>query len=186
MQAGELACITTPKQGNKIPQGAHFCADNGCFGGGYPGDDGWKAWVSGLPRELCDFVVAPDVVGDATGTLERSRPFLPWIREQGFPAAFVAQDGCEDGLIPWDEFDVLFLGGSTEWKLGPAARVVTAEAKSRGLLVHMGRVNSASRMRYAAAIGCDSSDGTYLAFGPNVNLPKLLGWLRQVHHPALF
>lgn len=26
-------------------------------------------------------------------------------------------------------------------------------------------------------MGCDSVDGTYLTFGPDVNLPRLLGWL---------
>jgi hypothetical protein len=43
----------------------------------------------------------------------------------------------------------------------------------------MGRVNSLRRHRYAAAIGCDSADGTYLTRGPDENLPKLLGWVRD-------
>ena len=30
----------------------------------------------------------------------------------------------------------------------------------RGKWVHMGRVNSTRRIRYAASIGCDSVDGT--------------------------
>jgi hypothetical protein len=83
--------------------------------------------------------------------------------------------------MPWPWFDVLFLGGSTAWKLGPAARRLTAEAKARGKRVHMGRVNSLRRLRYADATGCDSADGTFLAFGPDVNLPALLGWLRVVN-----
>ena len=28
-------------------------------------------------------------------------------------------------------------------------------------------------------IGCDSVDGTYLTFGPDVNLPRLLDWLED-------
>ncbi len=40
--------------------------------------------------------------------------------------------------------------------------------------------------RYAAAIGCDSADGTYLTFGPDVNLPRLLSWTRLNDHAALF
>jgi hypothetical protein len=43
----------------------------------------------------------------------------------------------------------------------------------------MGRVNSARRWSYADHIGCDSVDGTYIAFGPNQNLPKLQGWMNQ-------
>jgi hypothetical protein len=42
--------------------------------------------------------------------------------------------------------------------------------------VHCGRVNSWKRLAYAESIGCTSADGTYLTFGPEINLPKLLGW----------
>jgi hypothetical protein len=185
MSAGELDCIVTPKQRRPIPEGAWFCADNGAFGKGYPGDDAWWAWLARLPTERCRFAVAPDVVADAAATLKRSLPWLPRIRSLGMPAAFVAQDGAETVGLPWDEFDVLFIGGSTGWKLGPHAAEIVAEAKSRGKSVHMGRVNSARRLRYASHIGCDSADGTYLIFGPDKNLPKLLGWLAEVNAPTL-
>ena len=79
---------------------------------------------------------------------------------------------------------MLFLGGSTDWKLGPAARALTAEAKRRGKRVHMGRVNSLKRLRYADAIGCDSADGTCLTYAPDANLPRLLAWLRDVNDQA--
>lgn len=181
MQAGLLDCIVTPKQGNKLPDDVWFCADNGCFGAGYPGDDKWWAWLQTLPADRCRFAVAPDVVGDAAATLARSAPWLPRIRDLGMPAAFVAQDGLESLDIPWGDFDVLFIGGSTGWKLGRHARAIVREAKLRGKPVHMGRVNSHSRLRYADAIGCDSADGTYIAFGPDTNLPKTLGWVREVN-----
>lgn len=187
MSRGELACIVTPKQGNKIPDGARYCADNGCFGKGYPGDDAWWGWVKALPnKERCDFAVAPDVVGDAAATLKRSKPWLPRIRSLGIASAFVAQNDAETVGVPWDEFDVLFIGGDTEWKLGPHARAIAAEAKARDKHVHMGRVNSERRLRYADAIGCDTADGTYLAFGPDANLPNVRAWLRGVNdQPAL-
>ena len=47
--------------------------------------------------------------------------------------------------------------------------------------VHMGRVNSQRRLRYAHAIGCDSVDGTYLTYAPDQNLRRLLGWLEDLH-----
>jgi hypothetical protein len=31
-----------------------------------------------------------------------------------------------------------------------------------------------------ASWGCDSVDGTYLTFGPRINLPKLLRWLAEL------
>lgn len=181
MASGELGYIDTPSQGNRRPAGVIWCADNGCFGKGWPGYEAWVAWLerNAADASTCLFATAPDIVGDAAGTLERSAPWLPVIRELGYPAALVAQDGLEDLDIPWDSFDVLFLGGSTEWKLSPAAARLVAEAKARGKRVHMGRVNSRRRYRYAKAIGCDTVDGTYLVFGPTVNLPKLLSWVRE-------
>lgn len=184
MATGRLDMIATPKQGNALPPGVTWVADNGCFGKGYPGDDAWLAWLASYSteeRSRCMFAVAPDVVGDAVATLARSRPWLARIRALGYPAAFVAQNGAEDMVLPWDEFDALFIGGDTAWKLGPHARALTAEAKRRGKWVHMGRVNSARRLRYADAIGCDSADGTFIAFGPDQNLPKVMGWLRGVN-----
>jgi len=183
MAAGLIDVIETPKQGNVPVDGAVWCADNGCFGKGYPGDEEWFRWLEANSTRAgtCVFAVAPDVVGDAAATLTRSAPWLPRIRELGYPAAFVAQDGLEDLVIPWDTFDVLFIGGSTEWKLGPQARAVVSDAKARGKWVHMGRVNSLKRLRYADAIGCDSADGTYLTYAPDANLPDILNWVREVN-----
>jgi hypothetical protein len=179
MIAGLLGAIVTPAQGNRIPDGVPWIADNGCFGKGYPGDEGFLKWLESRKgdRSLCLFATAPDVVGDALATLIRSGPFLPKIRALGYPAALVAQDGLEDLPIPWEEFDAVFLGGSTEWKLSPAAASIAAEARARGKHVHMGRVNSLKRLRFAELIGCDSADGTFLAFAPTENLGRLRVWI---------
>jgi hypothetical protein len=181
MSAGYLACMTTPKGNHKIPPSAVWAADNGVFGKGYPGDDEWLRWLTGRAKNReevarCIFAVAPDVVGDAEATLAKSRPFLATIRDLGFQAAYVAQDGQESFAPPWDEFDCLFIGGSTAWKLGPHAAALVREAKARGKWVHAGRVNSGRRFAHFELLGCDSADGTYIAFGPDVNLPDVLHW----------
>jgi len=188
MHARQIGYIDTPAQGNKRPAGVAWCADNGCFGKGYPGDEKWLGWLekNAYAAADCLFATAPDIVGDAAGTLERSAQWLPAIRALGYPAALVAQDGLEDLEVPWDDFDVLFIGGSTEWKLGAAARTLVTEAKRQGKKIHMGRVNSERRYRYAQAIGCDTADGTYLTFGPDANLPSVLAWSRLIYHDALF
>lgn len=185
MTAGLLGAILTPAQGNRLPDRAAWIADNGCFGAGYPGDDDWLAWLRSKTRDAhrCVFATAPDIVADAPGTLARSEPHLPAIRSLGFPAALVAQDGLEELTVPWESFDALFIGGSTDWKLSAAASRLVREAKARGKWAHMGRVNSRRRWSYAEHIDCDSVDGTFLAFGPDRNLSELLGWLGQ---PALF
>lgn len=187
MQAGALGYIDTPAQGNRRPPGVTWCADNGAYSDRFD-EQKWWAFLTKNKEDAttCLFATAPDVVGDAAATLERSAPWLPQIRALGYPAALVAQDGLEDLTVPWDEFDCLFIGGTTEWKLGAAARQLIAEAKSRGKWVHMGRVNSERRFRYALGLGCDSVDGTYLTFGPDINLPRLLAWNRLNDQASLW
>lgn len=190
MTAGQLGYIDTPRQGNardRRPAGVLWCADNGCFSDKWDEESWWAFLVANAHRaDDCLFAVAPDIVGDAWRSHMRSYPWLAKIRKLGYPVAYVLQDNAEKHPIPWHDFDVAFIGGTTEWKLGRAARELVAEAKRRGKWVHMGRVNSGKRWRYAEAIGCDSVDGTYLTFGPDVNLPKLLGWVQRPAEPSLF
>ena len=107
------------------------------------------------------------------------------IRGLGFKAAFVIQDGETPDQIRWNELDAIFIGGSTEWKLGSIAADIASEAKKRGKWVHMGRVNSFKRMRLAAAIGCDSVDGTYLAFEPDNRKGKIEEWIQKLKQQPL-
>jgi hypothetical protein len=182
MRAGALGLIATPAGGSPPRPGIAWCADNACYTNHYPGDQRYLAWLAGH-RQLaaaCAFATAPDVVGHAAATLRRSAPMLERIRAGGYRAALVAQDGLQHLPVPWGSFDVLFLGGSTDWKLSAAAADLAGVARRHGLTVHMGRVNSLKRLRHAASIGCASVDGTYLAYGPDRNLPTLLSWLRQV------
>ncbi|WP_449060618.1 hypothetical protein, partial [Planomonospora algeriensis] len=208
-----LGTILTPGQGNRFdPRFVRWCADNGCFNEGrrgYPGDEPYLAWLETLlPHAATNlFVTAPDVVGDAAATLERAADMIPRIRAAGHRrVALVAQNGLERLAVPWDTFDVLFLGGGpecapcgyvrphratgkhcprcaaplAEWKTGPAAGRLAREALTRGKRVHMGRVNSYRRLVRAHEFGCFSADGTYITFGPDVNLPRVLRWLADI------
>lgn len=116
-------------------------------------------------------------------TIEWAKQWLPRITELGLPAAMVMQDGMEDMLdeIPWDLFDVAFIGGSDAFKLGEAGRVVIAEAQRQGKRVHVGRVNSSKRLAYVSSLGVDTADGTFLGKGPAKNLPRLMDW-EDIHH----
>ena len=155
-----------------------FAADNGCFvQADKYSNDGFLTWLDKLDRAACLFAVAPDVVGDAVATKDRAYPMLPRIQKLGFKAAYVCQDGELPNTVEWSKLDAIFIGGSTEWKLSQAAADLVAEAKHQDKWVHMGRVNSFQRMRLAAAIGCDSVDGTMLAFAPDINKAKLDQWL---------
>jgi hypothetical protein len=143
----------------------------------------WLEWAVGLRRyrSTCRFIVAPDVVGDAVDTLRMSLPYLPTIGQLGFIPAFVSQDGARSALIPWDEFGVLFVGGTDAWKFSEASLVLVREAQRRGKKTHVGRVNTMRRLRAGLGTNADTVDGTYLKYGPDTNWPRLCTFLDEVN-----
>ncbi|MFG3438400.1 hypothetical protein ACGF0J_14245 [Nonomuraea sp. NPDC047897] len=180
IHGGRLGAIVTPSSGNRVPEEGWWAADSGIFGSSYVGDEAYMRWLEERAEFAgrCLFATAPDVVGNAFATINRSYPFLQRIREMGYPVALVAQDYMEFcNWWDWDDFDCLFVGGSTAWKLSPAAAVLARTAAAAGLWVHVGRVNSLKRLRYAARVmDADSADGTLLTNGPDAHLPAVLGW----------
>lgn len=182
MASGELAQLVTPDTGNRLVPGVRWALDNGCFAGSWS-PQRWSATLDryqGAPG--CLFAVAPDVVGDADATFELWSRWWPAVMRRGYRAAYVAQNGVR--FLPAGP-QALFVGGDDAFKLGPEGRRVIALAHRLGWWVHMGRVNSLRRLRYAADLGCHSVDGTYLRFGPDRNLPRLLSWLNP-DQPGLF
>jgi hypothetical protein len=92
--------------------------------------------------------------------------------------ALVGQDGAEHLPLPWEHFQALFLGGSTEWKLGPGAARLAAETKRRGYWSHLGRCNTLKRFRHAFFLGCGSVDGSGFSRWPDESIPTACaGWL---------
>lgn len=183
MSTGLIGLMTSWVKGGDpkaLPHVKVWAADNGKFASTTTFDlDKYLGWLSrvSIYKDKCLFATAPDVVADARATLLESAPVMPLIRSLGYKVAFVLQDGATDDLIPWDDLDVLFIGGSTEWKLGETAREFTKQSILRGKAVHMGRVNSYKRLAYANEIGCTSADGTFLRFGPDRRLPEVLHWM---------
>jgi hypothetical protein len=205
MRAGYLGQIVTPAAGNRLEPWVEWIADNAIYSNAYPGDAAYLTWLRSHAdyRSRCRFAVAPDVVADHQATLERSWPMLAPIRRAVGRVALCAQNGATPEDLPWGYFDAVFLAGIvecvtcgyiprvetlpqsacpsghplTEWKVGATAAAIAAEAKRRGAWCHMGRVNTDLRIRRAREMGCDSGDGTYLAWGPDQNLPKLLSRL---------
>jgi hypothetical protein len=174
--------ILTPNMGNRPDLSKTlWAADTGCFTTTTPFSlPRYLHWLEDLSRYLgnCLFATAPDRVGDWEETWKLSAPVLPILREIGYRAALVAQDGLRHP--EWDTFDALFVGGTTKWKLSEDAYALVVEAKKRGKWAHMGRVNSYRRLRAAAISGYDSADGTFVKFGPDQNIPKVLSWLNAL------
>lgn len=172
---------------NKLHE-VFWAADNGCFTNPNLNVADYLVWLKKMSKwkETALFATAPDVVADADATFERSKDVLPKIRELDFPAAFVAQDGIENKTIHWDTFDVLFIGGTTEWKTSDASFWLIKEAKRKGKFVHVGRVNSLTRLLWARLAGATSADGTYIAFAPDKNYRNLTRWLDVIKtQPAM-
>lgn len=126
----------------------------------------------------CLFVAAPDVPGNAATTLTLFPPWRSVIEEHDFPAAFIAQDGQEDHLLPENAY-WLFLAGQDAWRERHGAALI-AQTHALGYWgVHVGRVNSACRMRGCAALGADSCDGTSLRYvGVERGLRDVERWVR--------
>lgn len=100
----------------------------------------FSVWLETMTphRATCLFIAVPDVVGDAAATLAR---YVTWAQAmEGWPLAYVAQDGSEAHDIPASA-SALFIGGSTAWKESQAAIEMIRRAQARGLHCHVGRVN---------------------------------------------
>lgn len=176
--------MLTPMMGNKPDLSATWWgADTGCFTQPQRHNDAdYLAWLVERRAfaDRCLFATAPDVVGDAAATWKRSASMLSVIRALGYRAALVAKNGIHDRPVPWGAFDCLFVGGDDAFKLGDERTwALVREARSRGVWTHMGRANSQARYDAARIGGYDSADGTFLAFGPDQNWPRVERWLRR-------
>lgn len=122
--------------------------------------------------ERADFVVVPDIVAGGLSSLDFS---LSWIdRLGGCKRLLLAvQDGMTaDSVRPFLSDRIgIFVGGSTEWKLATAIAWGKLAHKV-GCYMHVGRVNTARRIRLCAAAGADSFDGTSASMFSK-SLPRL-------------
>ncbi len=179
----DCGILVTPQGGNSVRKitrsGRVWAADNSAFGA-------WDqrkfqrmiAKLAYADRSRFLWVACPDVVCDAPATLAKWAEWFPVLSRLKLAVAFVAQDGIEEtpDVIPWAEMGALFIGGSTAWKLGPEAARLAKRAKSLGKLVHMGRVNSETRIKHCLEIGVDTVDGTGFSMFPKL-IASGLAWI---------
>ena len=186
-----LGVLLTPSNGNAEwwDSAAMWACDNDCF----RGLDA-AAYMRMIARVMKfksrpAWVTCPDVVADAGQTWSQWHVWSPVIRACGLPAALVLQDGLESlkwrSLLPgrWDDIAAVFVGGSTEWKLGEHAARLTRMAHDRGKLVHWGRVNTFTRIRYLGRgmrdgyLWCDTFDGTGFSAYGDKRIPAAIRWI---------
>ena len=163
-----------------VRAGFVWAADNDAFNGF--NEEKYLRMLDGLQGvPACLFVTAPDVVADAEATYAMWEQWRYELEDRGFPVGYVGQDGATVADVPWPEISALFVGGSTEWKLGDDAAKLVYEARERGKWVHMGRVNTWRRIEYAKSIGVDSIDGTQLSWFTDTYLEQ---WVEFAAAPS--
>ena len=176
-----VGILYRPGNGNsaKASDGRRWAIDNAA----YTGFDA-PAYLRLISRFIgkpdCLFVACPDVVGDWQQTQELFQVWRPLIRHLGFPVGFVAQDGLTVDNTPWLDFNALFIGGTTKWKLSVDVDALLAEAARRGKWRHVGRVNSRRRIRHFWD-RCDSLDGSGFSRWPK-RIRQARRWLADFEH----
>jgi hypothetical protein len=150
----------------KIDLWPHWAYDNGAFADWKAGRtfDGNTFWtdihiIASRPKEhRPDFAVLPDIVAGGHASLIFSLTWLVYVGHLPIRWALAVQDGMTPEDIPWEvPFDVIFVGGSIDWKLSTGA-LWTEAAHSYGRICHIGRVGSAKRVAWASKAGADSID----------------------------
>lgn len=156
---GRIGHLFSPggQRGPHLP----YALDNGAW----PAHKNKAAWSEAEWRHLISWsamsgirplwAVVPDVVGDREQTIERWHRYSAIVRAHGFRCAFAAQDGMTPDDVPDDEC-VVFLGGSTDWKLS----VIDPWCARFPGRVHVARVNTWDRLIKCWRAGAVSVDGT--------------------------
>lgn len=163
--------------------GGTFAIDNGAFSG-FRANEFAKLLDREADRKSdCMFVTVPDVVASARRTLELWEFRTRWA--DGWPLALVAQDGLEDMPVPWTELAALFIGGGDPWKDSKASQDLVRTAKTLGVHVHVGRVNTPKRYELFADLGADTCDGSGVAMYDHM-LAKIEKHMSGEGDPTLF
>jgi hypothetical protein len=132
-----------------------------------------------------DWCVLPDVVGDGAASLRKSLDALDRLHDVGLRWALVTQDGMTPDTLPWDApFDLLFVGGTLEWKLDTGRRWAEA-AHEHGRRCHVGRVGTPGRVRWARFGGVDSIDSC-LPLWSEAQFDRFAGALTEHEHGPLW
>jgi hypothetical protein len=152
------------------PHDVPYFVDNGAFTDRFDMDawlDSLEQAKTGMPR-WPDFIVWPDVYGDAEATRERCRQLfhrdaslLP--RREDFQRYVVFQPGLSlDELFDWAAkmgADGIFLGGPQRWQRAHGAEIVE-RAHAHDWRVHLGNPGGKDGLLWAYRVGFDSVDTT--------------------------
>lgn len=175
---GSIGHLYTPARTERVRPWIPYVLDNGRFSEavrGAPFDE--AGFLRHLERyaflsQRPGWVVVPDVPFDGEATLRWWDQWAPRLAEYGIPLAMAVQDGMATKDVSDRGPDVIFVGGTTEWKwetVGEWCRVFPR--------VHVGRVNSPRRLYELAGLGAESCDGSGWFRGKS---PQVVGLARYL------
>jgi hypothetical protein len=118
------------------------------------------------------WIVVPDFVADRQRTIDSWYEWEPWLRQFNRPLAIAAQNGMNPSDIP-KSADVIFVGGTDEWKLTTAPFWCASFSR-----VHIARVTTWHRLILCHKWGAESVDGTGWFMGGMERAQDLLLYLR--------
>ena len=175
-----IGWLISPDGWRKPPSWMPYALDNGAYGA-WVNDREWDADAFLNLIEKSNYahkpswVVVPDVVTDKDATIIRWHEWMPQLKNrlQGVGFAFAVQDGMTPNDVP-NEADVVFVGGSTDWKWRHLRSWTDNFPR-----VHVGRVNSERLLWMAHEAGAESCDGTGWVRGGDDRLLELNRYLAQ-------
>jgi hypothetical protein len=157
------------------PHDAPYFLDNGAYAHKFDGEL-WRSTLdealSEMPRDP-DFVVLPDVPGDARATIEKHKKWLfdaplplrageimrYWVIQPGLPIKRQFERMDELGSPQLPPVQGVFVGGSKRW-LRAHGEMIVREANNRGLRTHVGNPGGENGLVWAYQTGFDSCDTT--------------------------
>lgn len=178
----DIGILLSP--GMHRPNGSVFACDNGVYaafvlGRTWGGEAMHAAYMKMIGTCHPDdplWVLLPDVVANWRATVDLGNLYLSILRLRGFRTCIALQDGCDFDEAREMGTDAVFVVGKTPWK---EANIHAAREAFPDKLVHVGRVNTARRLRICQSAGVDSVDGTTLNKYPVKTLPLIAKTLRQ-------
>lgn len=185
LRAAHWRIMLSPDERREPPAGFRFAIDNGAwtaYKNGWPFDHESFTWLIEHHGAAADFIVIPDVVGEAAASMELSASWFNRLRHFRL-ILFSVQDNMtpeEVGvLLRYMPNMGIFLGGTTAWKLKTMyGWGMVAHALKR--YYHVARVNTTRRVKLAQEAGANSFDGSSVSRFA-CNLPKLERARRQPH-----
>lgn len=141
----EILQLRTPLTRYASRPGLHYGVDNGAFSG-FQEAKFLRLVDECVEDPFCLWINLPDVPYSARATTALFHEYCYYPGFNFRNRCYTVQDGITPDLIPWQYIRAVFIGGSTEFKMGKTARAVAKAARKRGKWVHVGRVNTPRRI----------------------------------------